>query len=102
MLNIVNTNKVIGKTFVDGRFVCTYVQDSITQWRFQFEDLQSDSKRFLWIELHKVGRWDDEDKRVYYTLGYYKAPLHRVSLDFFSELENVLSTFEDALNTSIK
>ncbi len=53
MLNIVNTNKVIGKTFVDGRFVCTYVQDSITQWRFQFEDLQSDSKRFLWIELHK-------------------------------------------------
>ena len=49
MLKIVNPDKMTGQRFVAGRFVCLRAQDSITHWRFQFEDLKAPSKTFIWI-----------------------------------------------------
>ena len=103
MLKIKNKEKVIGHTFVNDRFVCKSVHDDdVSSIRFQFEDLGAPTKSFTWIEMSKHKEWDNHDKDWYYRLRYRNAPEHRVTLDYFNHIQNVLSTFEDALKTTIK
>ena len=97
MLKIVNPDKMTGQRFVSGRFVCLRTQDSITHWRFQFEDLKAPTKRFVWIEVDKVGRWDVEEQKWMHELNYPNCPTHRVSLDYFGQFKNAIYTFEMAL-----
>ena len=97
MLKIVNPDKMTGQRFVSGRFVCLRVVDEITHWRFQFEDLQSPMKRFVWVEVDKVGRWDGEEQKWMHELNYPNCPTHRVSLDYFGQFKNAIYTFEMAL-----
>lgn len=97
MLKIVNPDKMTNIKFTNGRFVCLRALDTITHWRFQFEDLQSPMKRFVWVEVDKVGRWDNDEKKWMYQLNYPNCPLHKVSLDYFGNFQNALETFETAL-----
>lgn len=98
MLKIVNPDKMTGQRFVAGRFVCLRTQDSITHWRFQFEDLKKQpTKAFVWIEVDKVGRWDSGEQKWMYTLNYPNCTLHKVSLDYFGQFKNAIETFEMAL-----
>lgn len=97
MLKIINPDKMTGQQFVAGRFVCLTTQDSITHWRFQFEDLKASSKTFVWIEVDKVGRWDNQEQKWMYELNYPNCPIHRVSLDYFGEFKNAIYTFEMGL-----
>lgn len=97
MLEIINANKIVDERFVVGRFVCLRVQDSITNWRFQFEDLDAPTKRFVWVEVDKVGRWDNDEKKWMYKLNYPNCGVHKVSLDWFGDFQNALETFEIAL-----
>ena len=97
MLKIVNPNKMVGERFQTGRFVCLRVVDEITHWRFQFEDLKAHSKTFVWIEVDKVGRWDNQEQKWMYELNYPNCPIHRVSLDYFGEFKNAIYTFEMGL-----
>ena len=98
MLKIVNPDKMVGVKFISGRFVCERVEDSITHWRFQFEDLKKQpTKTFVWIEVDKVGRWDNEEQKWMHELNYPNCPLHKVSLEFFGNFKNAIATFEMAL-----
>jgi len=97
MLEIINANKIVGERFAIGRFVCLRALDTITHWRFQFEDLQSPMKRFVWIEVDKVGRWDNYEKKWLCALNYPNSPTHKVSLDYFGNFQNACETFEMAL-----
>lgn len=97
MLKITNPDKMVGQRFLNGRFVCLRTQDSITQWRFQFEDLQAPTKRLVWIEVNKVGKWDDEEGKIMYILNYPNCPLHRLSFDYFNDFKNATDVFEMAL-----
>lgn len=97
MLKIMNPDKMVGQTFRDGRFVCLRTQDSITQWRFQFEDLRAPTKRLVWIEVNKVGKWDDKEGKIMYILNYPNCPLHKITIDYFSNFLFACDTFEMAL-----
>ena len=97
MLKIVNPDKMTGQRFVSGRFVCLRTQGSITHWRFQFEDLKAPSKTFVWIEVDKVGRWDNQEQKWMHILNYPNCPLHKISLEFFGNFKNAIATFEMAL-----
>ena len=88
---------MVGQRFINRRFVCLRVVDEITHWRFQFEDLQSPMKRFVWVDIDKVGRWDNYEKKWLYVLNYPNSPTHKVSLDYFGNFQNALETFETAL-----
>jgi hypothetical protein len=97
MLKIVNPNKMVGERFLIGRFVCLRVVDEITHWRFQFEDLKAPSKTFVWVDIDKVGRWDNYEKKNFYSLNYPNSSTHKVSLDYFSDFTNACETFTMAL-----
>lgn len=97
MLKIVNPNKMVGERFHTGRFVCLRVVDEITQWRFQFENLKAPSKTFVWIDIDKVGRWDNYEKKNFYSLSYPNSSTHKVSLDYFGDFTNACETFTMAL-----
>ncbi len=88
---------MVSERFLTGRFVCLRVADEITHWRFQFEDLKAPSKTFVWIDIDKVGRWDDYEKKNFYSLFYPNSSTHKVSLDYFSDFKNAIATFEMAL-----
>ena len=97
MLKIVNPDKMVGRKFVKDRFVCIRTTDVITHWKFQLEDLKAPFKRFLLIEVDKVGRWDNIEQKWMYDLKYPDCPPHKVSLDYFGKFDNALETFEMAL-----
>jgi hypothetical protein len=97
MLKIVNPNKMVGERFLIGRFVCLRVVDEITHWRFQFEDLKAPSKTFVWVDIDKVGRWDNYEKKNFYSLNYPNSSTHKVSLDYFGDFTNACETFTMAL-----
>lgn len=101
-LKIVNSDRMIGETFCDGRFVCTNVSFSITQWRFQFLDTEHSRGRYVWVEIDRNSHWDNRDQKWYYMLNYPKIPQrHQVSADWFGDIDNARATFETALKHSV-
>lgn len=88
---------MVGERFLAGRFVCLRTQDSITHWRFQFEDLKAPIKKFVWVEVDKVGSWDNYEKKYMYPLNYPNSPTHKVSSDYFRNFQNACETFTMAL-----
>lgn len=97
MLKIVNNHKMIGQRFLTGRFICLRIQDSITHWRFEFEDTQWPAIRYVWVDVNKVASWDNYEKKWFYALNYPNCPTHRVSLDYFGNFQKACETFETAL-----
>ena len=103
-LTIQNYTKVIGTKYHQNRFVCTYAQQTPTNYRFQFRDDESSQLRMIWIEVGRLGVWDADDGGNWtYRLNYPNRnhSIHIVTAQWFAEMENVLKTFRDCLETSI-
>jgi hypothetical protein len=101
-LHIQNYNKVKGYKFWNARFVCTDVVETETNYRFQFEDTDAASKRYIWVEINRIGVWDTANGgRWTYKLNYKKCPTHIVTATYLSEFENVISTMGTALKSSM-
>jgi len=102
-LTIQNYTKVVG-TQLHGRFVCTYVQQTPTNYRFQFRDDGSPQLRVLWIEVSRIWVWDmDDGGNWVYRLNYLNQThsIHIVTARWFAEWGNVMRTFKDCLERSI-
>ncbi len=103
-LTIQNYTKVIGTKLHQDRFVCTYVQETPTNYRFQFKDNGSTQLRMIWIEVSRIGEWDADDGGNWtYRLNYpnLKHSIHIVTARWFGEKENVIKTFSGCLEMSI-
>ena len=96
-LHITNYIKMKGYEFWNARFICTDVVETATNYRFQFEDTNSLSKRYVWIEVNRIGKWDVAGNRWSYKLNYMKCPTHIVSANYFEDFNNVIETMGMAL-----
>lgn len=96
-LHITNYNKMKGYKFWNARFICTNVVETDTNYRFQFEDTDSLSKRYVWIEVNRIGKWDVAENRWSYKLNYTKCPTHIVSANYFEDFNNAINTMGMAL-----
>lgn len=100
ILTIQNYTKVIGTKLHQNRFVCTYAQQTPTNYRFQFRDNGSPQLRMIWIEVSRLGVWDADDAGNWvYKLNYPNQThsIHIVTARWFGEMENVIKTFRDCL-----
>lgn len=89
---------MIGETFCDNRFICTNVSFSLSEWIFQFLDNENKIKRYLSVEINRMGHWNSIDKKTYYNLKYPNIPAsHQISADWFADIDNARLTFEEAL-----
>jgi hypothetical protein len=51
----------------------------------------------VWVDVDKVGRWDNYEKKNFYSLSYPNSSTHKVSLDYFGDFTNACETFTMAL-----
>ena len=99
MLVIKNKDKILGDTFVDGRFLCSNHRETTTMISFWFKDLQDKIPAGgVWVEINRNGHWNNIDKETYYNLSYPNIQAsHQISADWFSDVDNARHTFEEAL-----
>ena len=95
ILKIHNTNRMVGTMFWNRRFTCLQVHETDTNYRFQFDDSEVPS-RYVWIEVSKIGRIDNEGDWSY-SLNYMRCNQHLVTAKWFGDWKNVTKTFGDAL-----
>ena len=96
MLVIKNKNKIIGDTFVDGRFLCSNFEETNTLLSFWFKDLEEAGG--IWVQIRREPQWDDSNKRFYYKVVYPNQPAeHNITADWFADIDNARHTFEHAL-----
>ena len=100
ILHIQNHQRMLGETFYT-RFVCTNTIENETLYRFQFEDTQAPSKRYLWIEILRIANWDGLDKKWVHRLNYPNCPQHIVTSEYLSDYANAVRTMGTALKQSI-
>ncbi len=101
ILYIQNHNKMIGEIFYNNRFVCTNTIQNETLYRFQFEDTESLSKRYIWVEILRIGEWDGLDKKWVHLLNYPKCPKHIVTSEYLSDFRNAVKMMGMCLKESI-
>jgi len=102
-LTIENYKAVVGTMLHQERFVCTYAEETPTNYRFQFRDDGSPQLRMLWIEVSRLGVWDTADGGNWvYRLNYLnRVALHIVTAKWFGKITNVMRTFRDCLEKSL-
>ena len=103
-LKIENYKAVIGTMLHQERFVCTYAEETPTNYRFQFRDDGSPQLRMLWIEVSRRGMWDmDNGGNWTYRLNYLNQThsIHIVTAKWFGKITNVMRTFRDCLERSM-
>ena len=89
-------NRMVGTMFWNRRFTCLQVHETDANYRFQFDDAEVPNK-YLWVEVSKDGRIDNEGDWSY-SLNYMKCPNeHLVTAKWFGDWKNVTKTFGDAL-----
>lgn len=96
-LKIENPNKLEGREWWNGRFICTWSVETDQSYRFQFKDTQSPSTRYIWIELSRFGSWDNSEDKWMYSLNYPNVTAHFVSADYLSDMNNTIWTMGEAL-----
>ena len=98
MLVIKNWDKILGDTFVDGRFLCSNHREKATTISFWFKDLENKIPAGgIWVDINRKPKWSVADNQWLYTLTYPHCKLHYVSANWFSDINNAKATFEDAL-----
>jgi hypothetical protein len=98
-LDIHNIHKLIDSEYHRGRFICTNAVETLTNYRFQFNDTHSLSARYVWVEVSRFGQWDT-DKWIY-RLNYPNAVNHSVTAKWLSVQGNAYKLMEDCLNYSL-
>lgn len=101
ILHIENYHKMEGNIFWDARFYCLRAIENPTLYRFQFEDTDSLSKRFIWVEIFRIADWDPLDKKWIHRLNYPHCPKHIVSAIYLSDFNNAIKTMGMALKPSM-
>ena len=101
ILQIQNYHKMTGEGFWNNRFICTNSIENETLYRFQFADMEADSKRYLWVEILRIPDWDGMDKKWVHRLNYPKCPKHIVTSEYLSDFRNAVRTMGIALNESM-
>ena len=96
ILHIQNPNKMVGQTF-HKRFVCRDAIENPTLYRFQFEDTESLSKRYIWVEILRIADWDGLDKKWVHRLNYPNCPHHIVTSEYLRDFSNAIKTMGVAL-----
>ena len=101
MLVIKNWDKIMGDTFVDGRFLCTNHRETAATIDFWFKDLTDKiPEGGIWVSINRSKVWDSTGNHSgwYYDLDYPNIlNRHRISANWFSDIDNVRATFDDAL-----
>jgi hypothetical protein len=100
-LIIQNYDKIVTAMFHKERFICTEAIETDTNYRFQFRDDSSGVHRYIWIEVSKIGHYNDIEKAWEYRLNYMKCPYHVVTAEWFEDYKNVMDTFGSALKNSM-
>lgn len=102
MLVIKNWNKIMGDTFCDDRFLCSNHNETPTTISFWFKDLEDKIPAGgVWVEINRNGHWNNIDKETYYNLNYPNIQSsHQISVNWFSDIDNVRATFEEALKVN--
>jgi len=95
MLVIKNGSKMIGETFINGRFVCNSFKTTAKEYKFFFSDYENRTMHGgIWITIKREGYQDDD--RVLHDVIYPNGPGHSVTKDWFN-FDNAKWTFEKAL-----
>ena len=98
-LDIQNVNKLVHTEYHNKRFVCTNAIQTDTNYRFQFNDTKSTSARYVWVEISRIGRWNDGQWE--YQLNYPNHPIHIVTADWLGFPPNAVKLMEDCLHYSL-
>ena len=98
-LDIHNIHKLVDSEYYDGRFVCTNAIETDTNYRFQFHDTKSTSSRYVWVEISRIGNWNDG--KWEYQLNYPNRPIHIVTADWLGFPPNAVKLMEDCLHYSL-
>lgn len=97
ILKIEGYHKPEAWSFFNSRFECTNSIENPTCYRWQFIDNAHTSKRFVWIELTRIGHYNHIDQEWEYRLTYPNSPIHIVTTKWFSNIGNVMETFKECL-----
>lgn len=98
MLTIKNWNKLIGETFVDGRFLFSNFVETGTKLQFWFKDLNSNNSSYgIWVDIERQGQYEPEYGYKMYKVIYPKGGEHRIGANWFGDIDNARWTFETAL-----
>lgn len=99
MLTINNWSKLIGETFIDGRFLFTNFEETPTHLRFWFNDIDDKiSVGGVWVEIERDGIFSPEKGYKLYRVIYPNCPHHTISAHWFGDMDNVKFTFDKALS----
>lgn len=103
MLVIKNKDKILGDTFLNGRFLCSNFQDTNDFLSFWFKDLTDKIPTGgIWIGIDKKGKWSVEDNEMLYTILYPNSNnKHYISANWFSDIDNARRAFQIALEETI-
>ena len=99
-LDIHNINKLVHTEYHNKRFVCTNAIQTDTNYRFQFNDTKSTSSRYVWVEISRIGRIDNEGDWSY-SLNYPNCPEHLVTAKWLGFPPNAVKLMEDCLHYSL-
>ncbi len=101
ILHIQNYHKMEGQPFWNNRFICTNTIENPTLYRFQFEDTDSFSKRFIWVEILRIADWDVVDGKWVHRLNYPNCPKHIVTSNWLGDFSNAVKLMGSALKPSM-
>jgi hypothetical protein len=100
-LIIQNYDKIVTAMFHKERFICTEAIETDTNYRFQFRDDSSGVHRYIWIEVSKIGHYNDIEKAWEYKLNYPNRPRHIVTANWLGFPPNAVQLMEDCLKYSL-
>ena len=100
-LIIQNYDKIVTAMFHKERFICTEAIETDTNYRFQFRDDSSGVHRYIWIEVSKIGHYNDIEKAWESRLNYPNCPIHIITANWFKKFTNVKKTFSSCLKASM-
>ena len=101
ILKIINKDRFVGVQFWNGIFKCLRVDETDTNYRFQFSDSEQ-PHTYHWIEVSRIGHWNHIDNKWFYSLNYRGCNGHQVSADWFEDYKNAMDTFGEALKQILK
>ena len=98
MLTIKNWNRLLGETFIDGRFLFSNFEETETKLKFWFKDIFDKSAAGgVWVEIEREGKYDKEYGYKMYRVTYPNCIPHRIGAEYFRDIDNVRWTFDAAL-----
>lgn len=101
-LDIKNIHNLLHTEYHKGRFICTDSVETEMNYRFQFKDINSQSSRYVWVEISREGVWDSNGGKWTYRLNYLNRPTsHIVTANWLCFPPNAVQLMEDCLKYSL-